>query len=156
MTLLSQICLAIVGFSLVSASPQPVTTTSEATSTATGFRVIETPIHPIIISNRTIPLSGSLIAKWSYYEDLSCNSFLGELQAYESDLHVCYPLQGNSILFEYLLSDVQPHFTNYMLLVACSAKDCQQFPQESSYRYGDTAICIDVHNRPSYTFQWSL
>jgi hypothetical protein len=94
-------------------SPQQTTTaTSTPTATSTGFRLLPTPIHPITITNITIPLGGNAIAKWSYYEDQNCQSYIADIEAFESDLNVCKPLLGNSILFEYLLQDRETHFTN--------------------------------------------
>jgi len=135
------------------ALPSPQQTTTAPTA---GVRLLPIPIHPITITNITIPLGGSAIAKWSYYQDQNCQSYIADIEAYESDLNVCKPLLGNSILFEYLLQDDDTHFPNSIEMVACLAKDCQKFANEPFYGLMSTAFCIDVHDKPSYSLSWSL
>jgi hypothetical protein len=43
------------------------------------------PIHQITTTNITIPIGGGVIAKWSYYEDQNCGSYIADI---ESDLDV--------------------------------------------------------------------
>jgi hypothetical protein len=64
-------------------------------TTAPGIRLLPLPIHPITITNITIPLGGGVIAKWSYYEDQNCGSYIADIEADESDLNVCQPLLGS-------------------------------------------------------------
>jgi hypothetical protein len=45
---------------------------------------------------------------------------------------------------------------NQSAVLACLAKDCQKFANEPFYGLTSTAMCIDVHDKPSYSLQWSL
>jgi hypothetical protein len=59
--------------------------TAPLPTTAPGIRLLPLPIHQITTTNITIPIGGGVIAKWSYYEDQNCGSYIADI---ESDLDV--------------------------------------------------------------------
>src|ERR1700742_1296624 len=99
--MLTFVLIVLLGFWHCSAVPSPQPTDGTPT-VSPELR----PIHTWISFGLPTPSPPPApVLKWTTYEDMNCQQYLGEYVVYEFNFTTCQPFPGNSILIEMAKTD---------------------------------------------------